>query len=310
MTSTRVSAEIRLRPMKYRLEVATRGSDTGAPVPSTIIVYHTGKQVAKEKTNGTAVFNLVRGTYTVKAEPLPPKGYRLPLYSSAEKNVTLEGNTSLTLKLARTRELTNITIRDPYSPRGTLIDDVVVKVDGVEAATIKKGSIGRVTLPLLINGSKVELESKHKLYPRIEKKLKPSKKPITVAYPRATSKLTIYVLNDVGQPVAGAHVTVSGVDVRYSTSGITLPDGTLDVNLPIGKYSICVSVPGYNPACTTAVVTLKPSRVSMTVTPKPLTIVMRYSNLIAITVFAIVVVVIIRRYFKKVLERFTQEEEF
>ena len=310
LTKTRIEAEVRLKPMKYRLEVATRASDTGAPVPSIIAVYSSGKAVAKEKTRGEAVFELLRGSYTVKAEPLPPRGYRLPLYSGAESNVTLEGNASVTLELRRTRKLTNVTIRDPYSPNGALIDDVTVKVDGVEAAELKKGSIGKVTLPLLLNGSKVELESKHKLYPRMEKKLKPSAKPITIAYPRATSKLTIYVLNDVGQPVAGAHVTITGVDVRYSTSGITLPDGTLDVNLPIGKYQVCVSVPGYNPACTSATVGVKPVRVSMTVTPKPLTIVMRYSNLIAITVFAIVVVVIIRRYFKKVLERFTQEEEF
>ena len=310
INTTKMNVELRLDPMRYTLSVSAKASDTGAPVPSVITVYQAGKVAARAKTRGEAVFKLTRGFYQVKVDPLPPRGYKLPLYSSAERNVTLEGNASLTLQLKKIRELTNVTIRDPYSPKGVLIDDVTITVDGVPAATVKKGTVGKVSLPLLLNGSKVVLESKNKLYPKMEKKLKPEKKPITITYPRATTRLTIYVLNDIGRPVGGAHVSVTGIDVRYSTSGITLPDGTLDVNLPIGKYQVCVNVPGYNPACTETTVSLKPSRISLTVTPKPLTIVMRYSNLIAITIFAIVVVVIIRRYFRKVLERFSQEEEF
>ena len=308
INKTMLKLVISLKPALYMLKVQLIANDTGVALPALFTVTTKGNIVAKAK-GTTAEFRLERGNYTVTAEPLKPPKLPFPLYGHAAANVTLAGNVSIRLTATPVRKLTNITIRDPYSPNGRLIDTVTVILDGVKAATIGKGKPARVTLPLLVKGSNVTLASAHKIYPTKSKVLKPSSKPISILYPRRAYKATVYVVNDIGKPVGGATVTFSGIDVRYSSSTITLPDGSAEATLPYGKYRVCVNAAGYNSACTTASVTTT-FKTTIVLTPKPLTIITRYMNLIAITVFAAVMIVIIRMYFKKVLEKFTTEEEF
>jgi len=308
ISSLHINKRIELQPMLYVVKISLV-NEKNKPVNATYYVYvfNTTKVVAKAS-GINAEFKLTRGKYDVRAVPDSGK-LPFPLYKSVKKTVDVAGNLSIVLKTVKVRILTNITVFDPYSPTRVLIDDLRVYLDGKPVGTLKKGTKPLLRLPLSIKSSNITFKSVHGIYKDYHRSVKPSNKTVKIAVPRKLIKTVVYVVNDVGEPVGGATVSFTGVDTRYATSSISAPDGTAEATLPYGKYRVCVAASGYNQACTTALIA-KPFKTTIVVTPKPMTIVMRYSSLIAITVFAIVMVVIVRTYFRKVLERFTTEEEF
>ncbi len=308
ISSLHINKRIELQPMLYAVKISLV-DERNKPVNATYYVYvfNTTKVVAKA--SGLSVeFMLTRGRYDVRAVPDSGK-LPFPLYKSVKKTIDIAGNLSIVLRTTKVRVLTNITVFDPYSPTRVLIDDLRVYLDGKPVGILKKGTKPLLRLPLSIKSSNITFKSMHGIYKDYHRSVKPSNKTVKIAIPRKLIKTVVYVVNDVGEPVGGATVSFTGVDTRYATSSISAPDGTAEATLPYGKYRICVTASGYNQACTTALIA-KPFKTTIVVTPKPMTIVMRYSSLIAITVFAIVMVVIVRAYFRKVLERFTTEEEF
>jgi len=308
VNSLLVETRLQLEPLPYILSVMLV-DEAGKPVQTLFQVYpaNTTRPIAERE--GTKVnFTLTRGNYTIKAIPVSKK-LPFPLYKTVEERIELVANTSIKLNTTTIRRLTNITIYDPFSPDRKLIDDISVILDGRLVATLAKGTEPTITLPLLLEGSNITFVSKHNIYQKLSKIVKPSNKTMKLAIPRVLIKAIVYVVNDVSQPVGGATVTFTGLDLRYSATTISTPDGAAEATVPYGSYRICVEASGYNPTCITASLT-SAFKTTIVLAPKPLTVMMRYSNLIAITVFAIVMVVVVRTYFKKVLERFTTEEEF
>ncbi len=311
INGTKTYVYIKLVPKLYTLSVYVLDMK-GNPINATITVYTNESKapIAAAKNKAIAKFSLIRGRYLVSIEPTPIPNTTLRMYSIVKAWVSLlKGDTTFKAIVKKIREYVNITIRDPYSPNGQLIDNVIVYIDGSRYTVIPKGKVGKIRVPLLYKGSNFTLISENKRYPRYERKLLPSKKPLIILYKREFYKLTVYIVNDIGKPLPGATVTMTGINVKYAATTISNADGSAVYRLPLGEYEVCIKAAGYKPKCMT-VNLLRNMQLSIVMTPLPLTIIMRYINIIAIIVFAIVMIVIIRLYFKKVLEKFATEEEF
>jgi len=304
----RVDVEAVLEPLPYILTLRLV-DEQGALVEAVYKVYmYNASRLVAEAAGREVSFTLVRGNYTVEAEPLSGN-LPFPLHASVRRDVALTDNATVTLSTWTVRRLVNVSFYDPYTPDKTIIDDVSLYLDGKLVATLARGTAPSLQLPLLINGSNLTAVSSQDIYQRFSRKLVPEKDVINVPLPRRLVKAVIYVVNDVGQPVGGATVTFTGVNLRYTASTISTPDGVAEATVPYGEYRICVEAAGYNPHCITAQLTTT-FKTTIVATPTLLTIIMRYSNIIAITIFAVVMIAVIRLYFRKVLEKFTTEEEF
>lgn len=304
---------VELKPVKYRLSIRIVSNDTGEPVPSAVEVYTAGKGRRLFKTeNATSVnIEVLRGNYTIIVKPLPDPSSRLPFYEPATINVSVVKDTDTAIRLLRIRTSIYVKVKDPYNPAGTLIDKVTVTVDNHKVAEIEANKpLKPVRLPIRVNGSIVVFKpAKKEIYKQITKTLKPKDNGTLVIIQRRIYNVKLSVLDDEGKPVGAANVNVTGLDLRYVTSAVTDSSGVAVLTLPYGSYEICCSRQGFKPKCITVQVT-GATETTMALVPEPITVVKRYLPVFSALIFAVITIVVVRMYFKRILAKLAVEEEF
>ena len=304
---------VELKPVKYRLSVRVVSNDTGEPVPSTIEVYtaHKGRRLFRIDNSTSADVEVLRGNYTVVVTPLPDPLSKLPFYEPKTVNVSVPGDTSVTVKLVRVRTVILVKVKDPYNPAGTLIDRVTVTVDNHKIAEIKANEpLKPLRLPVRVNGSIVVFKpEKKEIYKQITKTLKPKDNGTLVIIQRNMYNVKLSVLDDEGKPVGAASINVTGLDLRYVTSAVTDSSGIAVLTLPYGSYEICCTRQGFKPKCITIQVT-GATETTMALVPEPITVVKRYLPVFSALIFAVITIVVVRMYFKRILAKLAVEEEF
>lgn len=248
------------------------------------------------------------GYYCFHAIPLA-KYLGFMLYKPATTCTLVKGTGAETIdiRIEKDRNITTIIFVDPLSKGGKLIDNITIVLDGKEIASIIRGKTAKVKLPILINGSKIVIESQHGVYKRVEKTIKPQKKIIVLRLIRVPFKYSLTVLSTRGNTLSGAVASIDGVDnvlhLRYTTD----EKGTISITLPYGTYHICVTCPGYLGKCYTLSIHASASDV-VTLKPTIITLLRSYIIPITIVVVGIVLIIAARAYFKRVLERLSEEE--
>lgn len=309
-------ANINLVPMKYPVTVTVIDNFTKSKVPAKLVVNRVydnrslDPHLELESNNGTLTLDLPRGVYRVYVEPLPING-SLPLNAPRIISINVNGSMNIVIELERIRVLTPLVIIDPMSPGEVVIDNIIVSVDGHNITKVLSGHSEPIKVPLLINGSEIEFISENRIYAQYKGKIKPTLNDtiVKIKLSRINHVLTITVLNDIGEPIPGVRAWATGLDLEYSTDSVGTPEGIVKLALPFGSYDLCLSAAGYNGKCITVTLATDASLV-VTLTPKPITIIARYSTLITTVIVGIVILAVLRFYFKKIVERLSTEEEF
>ncbi len=307
------SVELQLEPALYPLTVTVQAADTGERLASSITVLDSrGKsEIASAVNVSEATFKLKRGRYQVHIAPMPSREYMgFRLYSNKTIPVNVGPAVTLRVELERVREPTPVLIKDPFSLNNEVIDTVTVYLDGRKVYTWKEGDKTiTLNLPVKLDGSVLEVESKRNLYKPLKEELKPTNKTVVVVLERKTFRITVKLLDDAGNPVGAATVRVRGLNLKYETQAITDDNGVAVLDLPFGSYQFCYEAPGYLPECSTVTVQ-GAQEVSYVLKPQPITLVKRYMPLIIAVAISAALIVIVRYYFKRVVERLAAEEEF
>jgi len=307
------SVELQLEPALYPLTVTVRAADTGERLASNITVLDTrGKiEIASAVNVSEATFNLKRGRYQVHIAPVPSREYMgFRLYSNKTIPVDVGPAVTLRVELERVREPTPVLIKDPFSLNNEVIDTVTIYLDGRKVYTWNEGDkTTTLNLPVKLDGSVLEVESKRNLYKPLKEKLKPTNKTVVVVLERKTFRITVKLLDDTGNPVGAATIRVRGLNLKYETQAITDDNGVALLDLPFGSYQFCYEAPGYLPECHTVTVQ-GTQEVSYVLKPQPITLVKRYMPLIIAVAISAALIAIVRYYFKRVVERLAAEEEF
>ena len=238
------------------------------------------------------------------AEYLGFKLYKPATYCS---KVTGVENQVIRIKVERLRRLTNIAIIDPLSRGGAIIDNIIITLDGKTVASLPRGQPRTLTIPLLLNGSTISIDSEHNVYKPLKKNVKPQSKPLVLKIMRTSFKYELTILNTRGKTLAGAIVTINGIDDILHLKYTANEKGVIRITLPYGTYHICVSRPGYITKCYTLSIHASASDV-VTLKPTLATIIRSYVIPITIIVVGVLLVLVTRAYFKRVLERLSEEE--
>ncbi len=238
------------------------------------------------------------------AEYLGFKLYKPVTYCS---KITGAENQVISIKVKRLRKLANITIIDPLSRGGVILDNITITLDGRTVASLPKGKPKTLTLPLLLNGSTISIDSEHDVYKPLKKNVKPQRKPLILKIIRTPFKYELTILSTHGKTLAGAVVTINGMDNILHLKYTANEKGMISITLPYGTYHICVSRPGYITKCYTLGIHASASDV-ITLKPTLATIIRGYIIPITIVVIGVLLVLVTRAYFKRVLERLSEEE--
>ena len=251
-----------------------------------------------------------RGVYEVIVKPREALGVFF-LYNPATITVDLRyGSTKVTVPLERIRIPVNITLRDPISPvtGGAPAAAVELELDNKPVGVFIAVNSTNITLPIHVNGSVLGIKPQKPVYVAKNITLRPDKKQIMVELERTPLKLTLKVVDDTGSPLITAQAEAIGLDVAVSTTIPADEKGVINMQLPYGSYQLCVKATGYVTKCTSLSLTIDVTT-TIVLEPEPLTLVKRYTDLITAIVVATIIVLVIRRYFKRVLETIARGEE-
>ncbi len=302
------SIELQQLEHTVTIHVAT---PTTKPIKHVLEVYPANSTKPIKIVNSSAPFYtlyLPIGYYCFHVNPLAEYlGFKL--YKSVTYCTKITGSPTQTINIEvkKLRVLTNITVVDPLSKKGVIIDNVTLGLDNKTLMTIPPGKPRTVTLPLLVNGSVISLESKHDVYKPLKKKVKPQNKVVVLKIVRKSLKYELTVLSTRGKTLPGALIAIDGMDNVLHLKYTADEKGSISISLPYGTYHVCVSRPGYLAKCYTLSIHASASDV-VTLKPTLFTIIRSYIVPITIIVIGVVLVVVTRAYFKRVLERLSEEE--
>jgi len=234
-------------------------------------------------------------------------GFKLYKPATRCSEVTGASSQVISIKVERLRRLTNMSIIDPLSRGGTILDNLTITLDGKTVASIPKGKPKTLILPLLLNGSTISVSSEHNIYRSLKKNIKPQSKPIILKIIRRPFKYELTVLSTRGKTLAGAIVVVNGLDNILHLKYTTNQNGAISITLPYGTYHICVSRAGYLSKCYTLSIHASASDV-VTLKPTLATVIRGYIIPITVVIIGVLLVVVTRMYFKRLLEHLSEEE--
>ena len=234
-------------------------------------------------------------------------GFKLYRPATRCSKVTGEINQVISIKVKRLRRPTNVSIMDPLSRKGTILDNLTIILDGKIVASIPKGKPKTLTLPLLLNGSIIDVSSEHSVYKPLKRSIKPRSKPIVLKIIRTPFKYKLVVLSTQGKALSGAIVNINGIDNILHLKYVTNQKGAISITLPYGTYHICVLRTGYLPKCYTLSIHASANDVVI-LKPTLATIIRGFMMPITVIVIGALLIIITKTYFKRILERLSEEE--
>ncbi len=282
------------KPLRHVLEVYPANSTT----------------LLKTVNSTTTIYELFlpMGYYCFHVIPLAEYlGFKLYKPATYCSEVTGAENQVISIKVERLRKLANMTIIDPLSRGGVILDNITITLDGKTVASLPRGKPKTLTVPLLLNGSTISIDSEHGVYKPLKKNVKPQSKPLVLKIIRTPFKYELTILSTRGKTLAGAVVVINGMDNILHLKYTANEKGAISITLPYGTYHICVSRPGYVTKCYTLSIHASASDV-VTLKPTLATIIRGYIIPITIIIVGILLVIVTRAYFKRVLERLSEEE--
>ncbi len=304
--------EITLQPKKYRLEVNVR-SDDGHPIDASIIIKSTeGEKIAEFDKTSSALTFVTRGEYVVIIDPSPINMTNIRLYENKTTKINVYKDIRLNVVVKKLREFISIILVDPFVPNGGIMDNVTIYLDGAFYKKVTK-SPRRIVIriPVLMKGSKLSIKPEtKKIYTETQRDILIQDNGTVVNLERRMYTIKLVVIDDEGNGVKAASVNVQGIDVIYTSSSVTDVDGLAALMLPYGTYNIQVTARGYEDYQLPGFTVTGDATVSIILKPRPFTILKRYLNIISAIIFASVLLVFARIYFKRILEKLATEEEF
>ncbi|BEP17674.1 hypothetical protein PYJP_10260 [Pyrofollis japonicus] len=301
---------VRLVPMKHPVSIETY-SEGEKPVKTLIKIYYvnaTKPVITSESMNGKISIELIKGKYCLEAIPLEEYlGFKLYMTNKTCFEVKGIDRENISILVKRGRKISNIIIVDSISKGGKIIDNITVVLDGKEVASLAKGKVHRLALPILINGSTISIKSANNVYKNLEKKVKPQKKDIVLKLVRNSYKYTLVIMSTEGEKITGATVTITGIDNILNLKYVSDENGQVSINIPYGTYKVCASSPGYYLKCLVSTIHASASYI-VKLKPTPATLIKKYIIPITIAIVGAILIVAVRMYFKRVLERLSTEE--
>ncbi len=252
------------------------------------------------------VFKLPYGTYKALMEPL--RGYE-GIYQPAAFTFNLTKPTILTPEISRVHHLLNATIRDVTA--GILIGKFNVYVNGTKVLE-KVGGNFSLTLPY---GKYVIAIAPSEEYAKVYE----VPKSITVTLSNYTEvefsvarkyyNLKVLVVDDVGNPIKNAEVSVRSIDLGLTiTTLLTDDNGEISTQLFYGAYNIEVRADGYVTQFKDVILD-KDLEVSIQLAPQPITLLLRYFPIMVIVIVIAVAIALVLKLRSRILERLATEEE-
>jgi hypothetical protein len=304
--------EVTLQPKKYKLEISVR-DENGHPVNANIIIKSAeGEKVAEFAGRSLASTFVTRGEYTVIIDPSPINMTGIRLYENKTIRIEVYKDISISVTLKKLREFISITLVDPFTLNGGIMDNVTIYLDGAFYKKVTRAAQKMtVRIPVLIKGSKLSIKPETKrIYTEVQREILVQDNGTVVSLERRMYTIKLVVIDDEGNGVKAASVNVQGIDVTYMSSSVTDVDGLATLMLPYGTYNIQVTAREYDDYQLSGFTVTGDATVSIILRPKPFTILKRYLNIISAVIFATVLLVFARIYFKKILEKLATEEEF
>ncbi len=308
--STSILYTITLQQLEHPVTIHIVAS-SNKPLRYVLEVYPVNSTTPLKTVNSTATMYelfLPIGYYCFHVIPLAEYlGFKLYKPATYCSKVTGAENQVISIKIERLRKPANITIIDPLSKGGVILDNITITLDGKTITSLPKGKPKTLAMPLLLNGSTISIYSEHDVYKPLKKTVKPQSKPIVLKIIRKPFKYELTILSTRGKALAGAVVTINGMDNILHLKYTANEKGVISITLPYGTYHICVSRPGYLTKCYTLSIHASASDV-VTLKPTLATIIRGYIVPITIVVIGVLLVLVTRAYFKQVLERLSEEE--
>lgn len=306
---------LQLKPALYRvvLEVMGVTPEGLKPIEAEITVRMFNGSVYTAKVNGSIMLMLWKGVYNITITPSTYGNSSLRLFETKNATAIVEGNNTLIrIELKQVRIPSKVLVTDGQAIGGIIVDELTVYVDGVNYTSIPPGKPRTLTIPLLVNGSTLEITSKHKVYNKLKMKVKPQNRTIIVRVMRKAIPLNIKVVDEFGKPLISARVDIKGIDVAFSTTLMTGADGTVTAVLPAkANYEVCASMKGYYNACTSVLLSKSGLEVKLALRPTIVTLILeRYLTIIIGVAVAAIVIAVIKHYLAKLAEKIAAEEEF
>ena len=300
----------------FRLGLTVIDSRTGRKPLVTVDVYVDGQHVGSTRGGKPLIFNARYGRKSITLVPRAEinatlTGKPSPLYGNKTVVFMVVRDTNITVALERVYYNLTLTLIDSMTKKPP-IDDLVLYVDGVKAATVAKGT--ESVSGLISRGVHEILVANSTMYTDLSRNVNVTKDgTVKLELKRRICTLTVKVVNDLDEALKGSEVVVLGITIPHTAAGVTDDSGLTSINLPYGRYEVRVGARGYYEYVES--VTVKKPSVELEVRLRPMlqTVVMRVlPYVVVVAVIAVIAAVGIKvwRRVKAVMRSITEEEYF
>lgn len=297
-----LAAALRAREIQARILVL---DSLGEPVANaSISIYdQSGSPVFRGATSQegtTLVPRIAFGDYVVEVEPS-----NRSLYTAFRGSVRVDSG-DIVLRVNRTLHPVTIVLTDPISGRPIAPLRISVYISGklVHAEDLGAGtSSTNVSLPFGDARIVVEQLGGQQIYTRIEASatIDVGGGVVEVTLVRRILEYAVRVVNDLGQPIQGATVTIRSAENPALENTLTTGgDGAVSIKVPYSTYTVEVAARGYNRV--EARLPIDGGSVTFQLQPTIQTLVERYIAVIAAAGLVVALVVVsrmLRRYIEK-----------
>ncbi|PWV37180.1 MAG: hypothetical protein DJ555_03455 [Desulfurococcaceae archaeon] len=302
--------EILLRPREFQARLVVV-DELGIPVPNasvSIVNIISDITIFSGVTSSNGTLTIPRiflGSYLVSIEP-----YNQSLYMGYRGVLRIDSQ-DLVVSINRTRQQVTIALIDPIS--GDLVSPVrmLIYMNNrlMHSEELSRGSA--ITSLLLPHGrAKIVVEpvGQGSIYTRTEEEVDivVGGGRIEVVLDRRVMSYTISIVDDTGQPVRGASITIKSLEnptVEFTWK--TGNDGKAEIRIPYGSYKVIVAAPGYNTL--EEPLPIGGQSLVLKLQPTLLNMLSRYT-MIYIAVGMAVVIIVVARIARRYIQRRAEEE--
>ena len=242
--------EVLLRPREIQASLLVV-DDLGSPVPNasvSIVDMASNLTILSGVTSDDGVLTIPRifvGVYSISIEPSNQSLY------TGYTGILRVDRQDLVVSINRTRQQVTLVLTDPIS--GSLASPVRVSIYMGDRLLYRGEPSGNVipnlSLPHGTARIVVEPAGRGDIYTRLERdvSIAVGGGRVEVALSRRIVDYTISVVNDLGQPIQGASITIKSLEnPAIEVISTTGDDGKAVIRLPYGSYEAVITAQGYN----------------------------------------------------------------